>query len=143
MPIATVVSVPVASAVTSAGGVTDGAVVSATVMVCVAVPMLPAASVALQVTSVAPIGNGPVMSGVGVSGPSTLSSAVAVPSETGVVGPVASVLISAGGVTTGGVVSPPPWAKSASITSAKGCGPLGTLTPLTSIVQVPAAADAT
>ena len=57
VPIATVVSVPVASVVTSAGGVTDGAVVSATVTLCVAEPVLPAPSVAVQVTTVVPSGN--------------------------------------------------------------------------------------
>ena len=96
---------PVASTVMFAGGVTTGAVVSVTVTVCVAVPVLPAPSVALQVTVVAPTANGPVISGVGVNDPSTSSLALAEPSDTGVVGPLASTVTSAGGVTTGGVVS--------------------------------------
>ena len=36
----------------------------------------------------------------------------------------------------------PPWAKSASTTSAKGCGPWGTLAKFTLTIQVPAAAFA-
>ena len=47
----------VASTVTSAGGVTTGAVVSVTVTVKVAVPVLPCASVAEHVTVVTPTGN--------------------------------------------------------------------------------------
>ena len=42
---------------------------------------------------------------VGVRVPSTTSMAVAVPSDTVDVGPVASCVMLAGGVTTGGVVS--------------------------------------
>ena len=57
VPMDTVVCAPVASAVTSAGGVTTGTVVSTTVMFCVAVPVLPAVSVAVHVTTVVPTGN--------------------------------------------------------------------------------------
>ena len=76
-----------------------------TVTVWVAAPVLPAASVALQVTVVMPTVKGPVMSGAGVSEPSASSIALAVPSSTSVSAPVARTVTSAGGVTTGGVVS--------------------------------------
>ena len=80
--------------------------VSTTVIVPVPVPVLPAASVAWQVTVVAPspkrLPDGGTQ--VGVSGPSTLSTALAAYDDVRAVGPVAStVLLST--VTTGGVTS--------------------------------------
>ena len=48
---------PVASALTEGGAETVGGIVSRTVIVKDAVPVLPCASVALQVTDVVPIGN--------------------------------------------------------------------------------------
>ena len=83
VPIDTVVCAPVASAVTSAGGVTTGGiVVSPTVMFCVAVPVLPAASVAVHVTTVVPTGNVEGASLLTERAPSTRSVAVAVPMDT-------------------------------------------------------------
>ena len=52
-----------------------------------------------------PTVKGPVLSGVGINTPLTRSLAVAVPRVTAVVVPVASRVISAGGVTVGTVVS--------------------------------------
>jgi hypothetical protein len=98
---------PVASAVMSAGTVTIGAVVSSTVTSKSALPVLPAASVAEQVIRVVP--NGKVSpefaSQVGVSAPSTLSRAEALKLTAAPDEPVASAVMSAGTVTTGGVVS--------------------------------------
>ena len=70
----------VASVVISAGTVTTGAVVSTTVTVKVADPVLPALSVAEQVTVVGPSGKVLPDAGVqtGVIEPSTVSVAVAV-----------------------------------------------------------------
>src|SRR5689334_6243892 len=61
------------------GHPTAGGVVSTTVIVPVPVPVLPAASVAVQVVAVTPSGKRLPDGGtqVGVSGPSTLSSALA------------------------------------------------------------------
>ena len=71
---------PVASAVISAGTVTTGAVVSTTVTVKSADPVLPAVSVAEQVTVVGPSAKVLPDAGVqtGVIEPSTVSVAVAV-----------------------------------------------------------------
>ncbi len=97
----------VASAVISAGTVTTGSVVSRTVTVKVADPVLPAVSVAEQVTVVVPSGKVLPDAGVqtGVIEPSTVSVAVAVNVTTAPAELVASVVISAGTVTTGSVVS--------------------------------------
>ena len=75
------------------------------VTVCIALPVFKAASVALQVIGCMPTVKGPVLSGVGINTPLTRSLAVAVPNVTAVVVPVASRVISAGGVTVGAVVS--------------------------------------
>ena len=75
------------------------------VTVCVAVPVLPAASVALHTTTWLPVVYGPKGLAVGINTPLTVSTAVAVPSDTGVRTAVARIEISAGGVTIGGVVS--------------------------------------
>src|SRR6478736_5006941 len=88
------------------GHPTVGGVVSTTVIVPFWLPVLPAASVAEQVTVVAPSANRLPDGGtqVGVSGPSTLSSALAAYDTFAPPGPVAStVLLST--VTTGGVTS--------------------------------------
>ena len=97
----------VASVVISAGTVTTGSVVSRTVTVKVADPVLPAVSVAEQVTVVGPSGKVLPDAGVqtGVIEPSTVSVAVAVNVTTAPAELVASVVISAGTVTTGSVVS--------------------------------------
>ena len=98
----------VASCVMLAGTVTTGFVVSTSVIVNEAVPVLPCASVALQVTVVGPSGKFVPEAGeqVGVMGPSMLSLAVAGGKVT-VVPPldVASCVMLAGTVTTGFVVS--------------------------------------
>ena len=75
----TAVRCPVASAVTSPGAVTDGGVVSRTVTVCVSVAELPASSVAVQVTVVAPSGNAGGASPATCTDASTASVADAVP----------------------------------------------------------------
>ena len=108
VPIATGVNAPVATADTSAGAVTTGAPLSFTVTACVAVLVLPALSVALHVTIVVPKGYGPALSIVGVTAPSTLSTAVATPSCAEVIGllpPFETKAASAGAVISGGVVS--------------------------------------
>ena len=105
LPIATSVVVPVASAFILAGGVTVGAPPSVIVTVCVAVPVLPASSVAVHVTTVTPTGKGPVLSAVTVTEPSTKSVALAAPRPTAVVVPVDGALTSAGASTLGGVLS--------------------------------------
>ena len=86
---------------------TIGAVVSLTVTVNDATPMLPIASVAEQLTVVVDIGNIEPEDGeqVGVIEPSTLSVAVAVYVAIAPDGPVASIVILAGTVTTGGMES--------------------------------------
>jgi hypothetical protein len=98
---------PVASTVAFAGTVTTGPVVSATVTVKDAVPLLPLASVAVQLTVVAPSGNVDPLAGVHVTarGPSTRSVAVAVKLNAAPVALVASTVTFAGTVTTGPVVS--------------------------------------
>ncbi len=80
-----------------------------TVTVKLAVPVLPAASVAVQLTVVGPTGNRDPEAGTqaGVRAPSTSSVALAVNVTTAPVGPVAGTVMSAGTVTTGGVVSTP------------------------------------
>ena len=71
-------------------------------------PTLPAASVAVHVTTVRPTGYGPSGAGVATRLTSTLSTTTGVPIFTVVVGPVAGVTTSAGGVSTGGKISPTP-----------------------------------
>ena len=106
MPIVTVVVGPVASAVTLAGGVTTGGVVSSTVTFWVAVAELPAASVAVQVTVVVPIGKPCAGASLLMAGLGSVSSvAVAVPKATVVNVPVASAVTGPGTEITGGVVS--------------------------------------
>ena len=97
----------VASNVILAGNVRVGAVVSLTVMVNDAVPVLPAASVALHVMVVVAIGNVEPEAGEHVAGrgPSTSSVAVAVNVTTLPAELVASNVILAGTVRIGGVVS--------------------------------------
>jgi hypothetical protein len=82
----------VASMIASAGTVTTGRTESVTVTVNEAVPVLWCASVAVQVTVVAPIGNTLPLTGVQLVaiGPSTLSVAVALNVNTAPSGPVAS-----------------------------------------------------
>ena len=71
-----------------------------TVTFCVAVPVLPAASVAVHVTIVVPTGNVTGASLLNEGTPSTRSVAVAVPMDTVVSAPAfASTFTSAGGVT--------------------------------------------
>ena len=82
-----------------------GAVVSVTVTVWVALAELPEASVAVQVTTVDPIGNGPLLSTLTVGEGSVSALTVGVPRLTGVKGAVASTVTSAGAVIVGGVVS--------------------------------------
>ena len=98
----------VASSVILAGNVSVGAVVSLTVMVNDAVPVLPAVSVAEQLTVVVAIGNVEPEAGVHVTGrePSTRSVAVAANVTTLPDALVASTVWFGGTVTTGGVVSP-------------------------------------
>jgi hypothetical protein len=71
---------PVASTVAFAGTVTTGPIVSATVTVKEAAPLLACVSVAAQFTVVVPSGNVDPLAGVQVTGrgPSTRSVAVAV-----------------------------------------------------------------
>ena len=68
-------------------------------------PELLLLSVADQVTVCVPTVNGPELSGVADEAPSTRSFAVEAPRLTGVDGPVASTVISAGAVTVGPAVS--------------------------------------
>ena len=84
-----------------------GAVVSFTVTVKLAEPVLPAASLAVQLTVVVPIGNVEAEAGLHVTGrePSTKSVAVAVNVTAAPAELVASTIISAGTVTVGEVVS--------------------------------------
>lgn len=98
---------PVASTVIFAGTVTVGGVVSRTVTVKDALPVLPAASVAEQFTVVVPNGNVLPEGGtqVGVIAPSTMSEALAEKLTTAPDEPVASTVIFEGTVTVGGVVS--------------------------------------
>jgi hypothetical protein len=96
-----------AATVMSAGTETEGAVVSLTVIVNDAVPVLPAESVAEQFTVVVVIGKVEPDAGVHVAviEPSTLSVAVTVKLTEAPDGPVASTVIGEGTVSTGGVVS--------------------------------------
>ena len=103
VPIATVLSTPLASTVTSAGTVSTGTVVSCTVTFWVAVDTLPLASVAVHVTVVVPSGNVAGASEVTVTG--KMSVAVAVPIATVLNTPLASAVTLAGTVSTGAVVS--------------------------------------
>ena len=98
---------PVTSNEKLAGTVTTGAVVSTTVIVNEAVPVLPLESVAVQVTVVGPKAKRLPDAGVqtGVIEPSTRSVAVAVNGTLDPDGPVASNEKLAGTVTTGAVVS--------------------------------------
>ena len=94
------------SADTRAGAVTVGAVVSTTVTVCVAVAKLPLASVAVQVTVVAPRENNAGASFVITGAVSQISVAVAVPiAITCPVVPVHSADTGAGAVTVGNPTS--------------------------------------
>jgi hypothetical protein len=97
----------VASSVMLDGSVNVGAVVSLTVTVNDAVPVLPAASVAEQLTVVVVIGKVEPEAGVHVAGtvPSTLSVAVTVKVTILPADEVASAVIGDGTVRTGGVVS--------------------------------------
>src|SRR5688572_19943308 len=98
---------PVASFVMSLGTVTAGGVVSTTFTLNFAEPVLPAASVALHVTSVEPRPNVLPEAGTHVVGrlPLTMSNADAENVAVAPAGLVASVVMSAGTVTAGGVVS--------------------------------------
>src|SRR5919108_428978 len=97
----------VASTIAFAGTVTTGPVVSATVTVNDAEPVLPFESAALQLTVVEPSANVAPLAGVQVTatGPSMASVADAVYVKTAPVAPVASTVAFAGPVTTGPVVS--------------------------------------
>jgi hypothetical protein len=97
----------VASTFALAGTVTTGPVVSVTVTVNEAAPLLPRASVAVHVTVVAPTGNVDPLAGVQLTAtlPSIPSFAVAVYVKGAPVAPVASTVAWAGTVTTGPVVS--------------------------------------
>src|SRR5688572_2866982 len=88
-----------------AGSVNTGGVVSTTVTVNVPRPTLPAASLALQVTIVAPSANASPEAGpqLTATGPSTSSIAVARNVTTAPAGPTASAVILAGRLSTGGV----------------------------------------
>src|SRR2546422_4930205 len=98
---------PVASTVAFAGTVTTGPVVSFTVTVNDAALWLPCASVAPQVTVVAPNGNVAPLAGVQLVaiGPSSTSVADAVKVYAAPAALVASTVAFAGTVTTGPVVS--------------------------------------
>jgi hypothetical protein len=97
----------VACTVISDGSVNFGGVLSATVTLKEAEPMLPALSVTEHVTMVEPTMNVEPDAGVqvGVKEPSTASNAEAVNVTTAPTGPVASTLMSTGTVTTGAVLS--------------------------------------
>ena len=97
----------VASTVAFAGTVTTGPVVSVTVTVNDAAPVLPLVSVAVQWTVVGPSGNVAPLAGVHVTGrdPSTASLADAVKVNAAPIAPVASTVAFAGTVTTGPTVS--------------------------------------
>src|SRR5260370_10064609 len=90
-----------------AGRVTTGAVVSWTTTVAVAMPVLPAASLAVQVMAVLPSAKALPEEGeqLGVSEPDTVSAAVAVKVTAAPLGPVASTTLGAAMVTTSGVVA--------------------------------------
>lgn len=90
--------------------VNTGGVVSTTVIFCMAVEVLIAWSMAVQVIGVFPRINCPtLLLKISInSGAEKSSVAVAVPISIKVTGPVASCVISGGVVMTGGVVSVPP-----------------------------------
>ena len=98
---------PNAEAVISAGSVRTGGVVSLTVMVKEAEPTLPAASVAVHVTVVVPNEKVEPEPGEQIAGSEPLAMSVADAEKvaTAPLGPVASFVIEAGTVKTGGVVS--------------------------------------
>src|SRR5919107_2356934 len=98
---------PAAFTVMLGGAVMLGAELSSTVTEKVAVEVLPAASVAEQLTDVVPIGKVLPEGGVQVTPtePSMASSAVALKVTTAPSGLVASFVMGPGTVTTGGVVS--------------------------------------
>jgi hypothetical protein len=97
----------VASTLAFAGTLTTGPVVSVTVTVNEAAPLLPRVSVAVHVTVVTPRGNAAPLAGVQLTAtlPSIPSFAVAVYVKGAPVAPVASTVAWAGTVTTGPVVS--------------------------------------
>ena len=99
-------SAPAASAAASWTGAIDGGIVSRTVTFCVATAMLPAPSIAVQITVLIPRVN---WSGALLSSESMplASVATARPMLTGVSGPVASAVMSAGGTIAGFVRSAP------------------------------------
>ena len=105
--VATLPDALIASKVILAGSVSVGAVVSLTVTVKDADPVLPAASVAEQFTVLVVIGNVEPEAGVHVTGtgPSTLSVAVTVNVTTLPDAEVASEVMLEGTVRTGGIVS--------------------------------------
>ena len=108
VPSATAVCCPVASTVTSGGGVSAGGVVSCTVTGNSPLLLLPALSVAVQVTVVVPIENvdpeGGSQPGVMESSPPT-SSADATKSTTAPAPDVASSITKFGSARTGGALS--------------------------------------
>jgi hypothetical protein len=99
---------PIASTVAFAGTATTGAVLSVTVNVNEAEPMLPRASIAVHVIVVVPSGNVEPLDGVQLTGraPSTLSVADAEYVKIAPAGSVASTVAFAGTVRIGGAVSP-------------------------------------
>ena len=105
-PISTgVPSADTASAAMSAGAEIDGGVVSTTTISCVSVALLPAASVAVHVTTVVPSGNRAGAS-LAMDATPTASDASASPISTGVPSAdTASAAMSAGAEIDGGVVS--------------------------------------
>jgi hypothetical protein len=126
--------------------------VSVTVTVNEAAPLLPRASVAVQLTVVAPTGNVDPLAGVQVTGrgPSTPSLADAVKLNVAPVAAVASTVAFAGTVTTGPVVSATVTVKEAAPLLAfvsvavhvTVVGPSGNVDPLTG-VQVTASGPST
>jgi hypothetical protein len=97
----------VASSVMSDGTLISGSVVSCTITLNDADALLPAASVAVQVTVVVPIGKVEPDGGVqtGVIAPSTVSLAVAVKFTSAPDGPVASAVMSVGTLIEGALES--------------------------------------
>src|SRR5438876_11121766 len=90
-----------------AGTLTTGGVVSTTVTVTLALPVLPCASVALQVTVVVAIGKVVPEAGLQLAVTAPRSEARRVGKELAAAppGPAASLVMFAGTLTTGGVVS--------------------------------------
>src|SRR5262249_40442664 len=105
--VATAPAGPVASDTMPAGTLTLGGVVSCTVTLNEALPVLPAASLAVQVTLVVPNENVEPDAGLhaGITFASSGSLAVATKVATAPLGPVASNVVFDGTVTTGAVVS--------------------------------------